>query len=319
VNAIVTAWVVVSSTCLSLLGRRSARYVWVTFCYHGLETMTYPSSVVAVISSRAESVVHGAAAVIWNDSRMAIGGVFGVVFVSDLKRVSVDCDEVVEKRSDCLKASDGAHETCHDVLLGRDFYHRYHLGRRCRVRDVAAEIVVACIGQHALFSGVPGRRTVETANLVVVVHDRNLYLGLGRLLCGHRHESDHRVHVQGVLHVQDAQSVRGDLGARCGGTNRSCRSALDPREDVARPQLWTSVCKVRYANGCKTLCPHLFFLQFELLRLQQLPRYADGTFLCTQHEVPQLFTEHWRILVQKARELDLDLLDFGLLHVSSNL
>jgi hypothetical protein len=62
---------------------------------------------------------------------------------------------------------------------------------------------------------------------------------------------------------------------------------------------------------------HLFLLQLELLRLQKFPRHPDRTVLRTQHQVPQFLAECRSILVQKAGELDLDLLDLRLRMVSS--
>jgi hypothetical protein len=61
---------------------------------------------------------------------------------------------------------------------------------------------------------------------------------------------------------------------------------------------------------------YLLLLQLELLRFQKLTRYAHGAVLRAQHEVPQLFAEGMRVLVQEARELDLNLLNFRLSNVS---
>jgi hypothetical protein len=60
---------------------------------------------------------------------------------------------------------------------------------------------------------------------------------------------------------------------------------------------------------------YLFLLQLELLRFQKLTRYAHGTVLRAQHEIPQLFAKRMRLLVQEARELDLNLFDFWLSNV----
>ena len=57
--------------------------------------------------------------------------------VSDLKRVSVDCDEVVEMRNDCLMESAVAHGICHDGLLDRDWDRR--LGRKHLARGEVVE------------------------------------------------------------------------------------------------------------------------------------------------------------------------------------
>jgi hypothetical protein len=63
--------------------------------------------------------------------------------VSDLKRVSVECDEVVEKRNDCLMESGDAHEIYHDDLLGRD--SDQHLGHRCLAHGGVVETSVSCL------------------------------------------------------------------------------------------------------------------------------------------------------------------------------
>lgn len=97
-----------------------ARSLWVTFCCHGWETKTCLSSavVVEILSREKASVVCGGAEAKAIGRTMAIfglGGVVECVNVSDLKRVSVERDEVVEKQSDCPMESAGAHEICHDL------------------------------------------------------------------------------------------------------------------------------------------------------------------------------------------------------------
>jgi hypothetical protein len=80
------------------------------------------------ILNRRGSVVHGEQAAIWIGLMKAIF-LFGVVVVfgNDLKRVSVECDEVVEeRRSGRLKESGGARETCRDGLLGHDLVHHQY-------------------------------------------------------------------------------------------------------------------------------------------------------------------------------------------------
>jgi hypothetical protein len=268
-----------------------------------------------------ESVVHGEAVAIWSDSRKAISVLVAeVVFANDLKKVSVDCDESVEKRNDCLRESGDAHEICHDALLDRDFDHRCRRGHIYLARAEVAVTCVSWINQHVLFLGVMHKRTVEIASPVVVLHDQNLYpFLLDHLLCDRRHGNDLHVHGQGGRSAQGAQGVQDDPGARCGGMNRSCRFAPDLRDGAARPRLWTSGGAISYVNYCRNSQPsHLFLLEFELLCLQQLTRYTHRTILRTQHEVPKLFTERGCVLVQEASKLDLYLLDFGLPYISSN-
>jgi hypothetical protein len=65
-----------------------------------------------------------------------------VVFGNDLKRVSVECDEVEEKQSDRPKESGGARETCHDGLLGHDRVH--HQGHRYLARGAAGGTSFFC-------------------------------------------------------------------------------------------------------------------------------------------------------------------------------
>jgi hypothetical protein len=63
-----------------------------------------------------------------------------------------ECDEVGEKRNDCLMQSVDAHEICHGGLLGLGLDLYRHLGRICLVRDVAVGIVVSCfqsVSQYA--------------------------------------------------------------------------------------------------------------------------------------------------------------------------
>lgn len=93
----------------------------------------------ATSSQQKGSVVRGDSVETWNARMKAIfefDGGAGIV--SDLKRVSVDCDEVVEMRNDCLTESDVAHETCHGGLLDRDLDHR-----RERRRHARGEVVVS--------------------------------------------------------------------------------------------------------------------------------------------------------------------------------
>jgi hypothetical protein len=114
-----------------------------------LETRIGLSCVVVLgTSSREkESVVHVVAVVTWNGRRREIVGlVAGVGCVSDLKRVSVECDEVVEKRNDCLMESGDAHEICHDDLLGHDCDH--HLERICLAHGGVVETSVSCLDQY---------------------------------------------------------------------------------------------------------------------------------------------------------------------------
>ena len=84
--------------------------------------------------------MHGGLAETWNGHMMATCEFDdGAGIVSDLKRVSVDCD-VVEMRNDCLKESDVAHEICHGDLLDRDLDP--HRERTHRARGEAA---VTCV------------------------------------------------------------------------------------------------------------------------------------------------------------------------------
>jgi hypothetical protein len=112
-----------------------------------LETKTCPFSVAAsgTLNQEKESVVHGEAVVIWIDLTKGIFGLGAVAeFVSDLKRVSVECVGVVEgKQSDCPKESDGAREICRDGLLGLDLDHRQ--GHKYPVHDEVVEISVSYI------------------------------------------------------------------------------------------------------------------------------------------------------------------------------
>lgn len=100
------------------------------FCCHYLETKTFPfDAALETSSQQRESVVHGGSAETRNDHMKAIFGLgAGAGIVSDLKRVSVECDEVVEMRNDCLMESDVAHEICRDDHLGHDLGR--HLGRK---------------------------------------------------------------------------------------------------------------------------------------------------------------------------------------------
>jgi hypothetical protein len=66
VSAIETLWAVVSLTCPFSVGKQSARYSSVTFCYHCSGTKTCPFSVVALgtlSQGTGNVVVHGEAVI----------------------------------------------------------------------------------------------------------------------------------------------------------------------------------------------------------------------------------------------------------------
>jgi hypothetical protein len=122
-----------------------------------------------------------------------------------------------------------------------------------------------------------GRRTAEIASLVVEARGQSLGLFLCLLshLCLHR--GDRRLgsglHVRGQdgqtadQDVRGVQGVQVDRSARCGGMNRSCRSAPDLRDGVALQQLWTSTpCQSRSIANLQP--SYLFLLQLKLLRLE---------------------------------------------------
>jgi hypothetical protein len=249
--------------------------------------MTYPFSVVAsgTLNRGKGNVVHGEAVVIWSGQKMAIFGLAASVeFVSDLKRVSVECDEVVEKRNDCPRESDDAREICHGDLLGHhDLGHRQ--GHRYLARDEVAETFFACMNQYCIPPDVTGIRTAANAKCVVVLRDQSLYPFLYLHLCDRRHGIVLRVRVRG-LDGRIAQGGRIVRYARCDGTNLSCRFGLALRGDVVRPLLWITTRSVSQASLLRMWQSHLFLLQLELLRLQQFPGYTNRTVLCTQHQVP---------------------------------
>tara|TARA_R110002003_G_scaffold589_7_gene20608 strand:+ start:17163 stop:17642 length:480 start_codon:yes stop_codon:yes gene_type:complete len=141
--AISTSWAVVSSICLSLSGIQIVGYAWVTFYCHGSETKTCPSSVVVEeMPSAREDAVRVEVVVIEIEIGQSMviferDGVAG--FVIDLKRVSAERDEVVEKQGDCPMESGGGREIDHGDLLDRDRDPGHRQGHRCLARD---EVVV---------------------------------------------------------------------------------------------------------------------------------------------------------------------------------
>jgi hypothetical protein len=183
---------------------------------------------------------------------MAIFGVAAVEFVNDLKRVSVECGEVVEKRNDCPMESGDARETYYDGLLDRrDLDH--HRGHMNHPRGEAVEIFFSCTSQYCVSLDVMGIRTAANANHAAVLHDlhdQSLYPCPYPHPCGRRHGTVLHVHVRG-LDGRVAQGDRCGLDgrggqivvqyARCGGTNLSYRSDLGPRGDVARQLLWITI------------------------------------------------------------------------------
>jgi hypothetical protein len=69
---------------------------------------------------------------------------------------------------------------------------------------------------------------------------------------------------------------------------------------------------VSNVNGAVAGTAYLFLLKLELLRLQHRGWYAQGAFLRTQHQIPELFTELGAFGVEEALELHLELLDLRL-------
>lgn len=130
-----------------------ARYLYVTFCYHGLETKTCLSSALVseTLTREKANVGHGGAEAIQTDQMKEIFGLGGVAgFVSDLKRVSAERDEVVEKQSDCPMESAGAHAICHDGFLGHDLDR--HLVHRYLARGEVVGTCVSYVHQHSSLS-----------------------------------------------------------------------------------------------------------------------------------------------------------------------
>jgi hypothetical protein len=137
-----------------------------------------------------------------------------------------------------------------------------------------------------------GRRTAEILSLVVEARGQSLDPFLCLPFHLYLHPGDRRLgsglHVRvqdGPTADQNVQGVQVDRSGRCGGMNRSCRSAPDLHDGVALQQLWTSTqYKLRYIASLQL--SHLFLLQLELLRLEQLPGHTNRTVLRTQHEIP---------------------------------
>lgn len=154
----------------------------------------------------------------------------GAGIVSDLKRMSVDCDEVVEVWNDCVMESDVAHEICHGGLLDRD------LGRR-RERIRLAHVGVVVTGVVA-----------EIAILCVTDRDQYLFPFRGLHLCDHRHGSRLYVHAQSARADRDVVIGLDARHARFGGRSRSCRSALVLRGGVVRRRLSKSVPSAAHAS-----------------------------------------------------------------------
>jgi hypothetical protein len=190
---------------------------------------------------------------------MAIFGVAAVEFVNDLKRVSVECGEVVEKRNDCPMESGDARETCYDGLLDRRG-HDHHQVHMNHPHGEVVEIFFSCKSQHCMSLDMMGIRTAANANHVAVLHDphdQSLYPYL--YPCGRRHGIVLHVRVRGLdgrvaLGGRCDRDVQGDQiavqYARCGGMNRSCRSDLGPRDDVARQLLWIATQDVSHVIRC---------------------------------------------------------------------
>jgi hypothetical protein len=118
------------------------------------------------------------------------------------------------------------------------------------------------------------RRTAEIASLVVEARGQSLDPFLCLLFHLYLHPGDHPLgsdlHVRvrdGPTADQDVRDVQVDRSARCGGMNRSCRSAPDPRVVVALRQLWTSM-QYQSQSIVNLQVSHLFLLQLELLRLE---------------------------------------------------
>jgi hypothetical protein len=249
--------------------------------------MTYPSAAVAVETLQTASVVCGAGEAIWSGRTRAIFGLGGVevcgsVNEGDLERVSVECDVVVEKLSDCPMESDGAHETCHG-LRGRALGHLP--GRICLVHGVVVAIAVSyCQLAHALCVRLV-QRTAVIANACAAGHGQSpgpvLVLHLcGLHLSGRRHGTGPRVRDQDAQSAQDGREGR---RAPRGGRSRSCRFVLGLRGGAARRLPWRASGNVSHVRHFPSSSAHLFLLQLQLLRLEQLARHAHRAVLRTQH------------------------------------
>lgn len=135
------------------------------------------------------------------------------------------------------------------------------------------------------------KRTVVIESLVGEDHGQSLYHGLFRplyhdlRLCDRLRGSLHalRVHVQIAQDGQDGQDDQSVLPVE---TSQSCRSVLGHHVGVARRRLWRADALSAMLCNIVIRLSHLFLLQLQLLRLQQLSWDAHWTVLCADHEVP---------------------------------
>lgn len=115
-------------------------------CHSPTLTCFYAASEAAIVSPWTVNALLGEEAeTLSGHSRVTFERGAAVECGIDLTRVSVEYDEEVETRNDCLleKGSGGAPETCR-VLLDHDLGHPVHM---CLFRG---ELVVICVSCHVL-------------------------------------------------------------------------------------------------------------------------------------------------------------------------